>query len=206
MGGNSQASVWALVASLRHDPFYVAITEHCGDNEDRRREMLFQYFDYSMSEGARLGRCVIAQDSAAAAVWLLPVSPEQTVAAGRAKAEFLASALGPIGAANYHRIIEFMAPRAQSVVSGPAWYLSIIGVSPTAQGRGVGARLVQTTLAEADDAGAACFLETFSPRSLRFYERLGFKVVASHQEPVTGEEYFIMERAPNNSLERTREP
>ena len=71
-------------------------------------------------------------------------------------------------------------------------------MSPTTQGRGVGARIVQTTLAEADDAGAACFLETFSPRSPRFYERLGFKVVASHKEPVTGEEYFIMERAPNN--------
>jgi len=195
-------AVCALVDALRHDPFYVAITEGCADNEALRREMLCQYFDYSMSEGARLGRClVVLEETPAAAVWLLPASEEQTVSAAQAKTEFLATLLGPKGAANYHRIIEFMAPRAQAIVSVSAWYLSIIGVSPGGQGRGVGRRLVEPTLAEADHVGAACYLETFSPHNLRFYERLDFKVVASHQEPVTGEEYFIMERMPDESRE-----
>jgi ribosomal protein S18 acetylase RimI-like enzyme len=85
-------------------------------------------------------------------------------------------------------------------VAGMAWYLSIIGVSPAAQGLGVGRGLVQTTLAEADHAGAACFLETFVPRNLAFYERLGFGVVTSHKEPVTSEEYFIMHRTPTARL------
>jgi hypothetical protein len=59
-------------------------------------------------------------------------------------------------------------------------------------------------LAEADDVGAACFLETFSGRNISFYDRLDFKVVATHKEPVTGSEYFVMERAPDKSRERTR--
>src|SRR5258707_9810348 len=33
------------------------------------------------------------------------------------------------------------------------WYLSIIGVTPSAQGQGIGKRLIEPTLAEADDAG-----------------------------------------------------
>jgi hypothetical protein len=67
---NSPATVAALVDSLRYDPFYVAITEEFADNEARRRQALALYFDYSMSEGARVGRLVVWPDPAVgAAVW-----------------------------------------------------------------------------------------------------------------------------------------
>jgi GNAT superfamily N-acetyltransferase len=203
---NLPAVVRALVESLRHDPFYVAITEDYGDTESRRIEALSRYFDYSMSEGARSGRCVTVLDEGpAAAVWLLPGSAERTTAEARAKAAFLAAILGPKGVENYRRIMDFMTPRAQSAVKGSAWYLSIIGVSPAAQGRGIGGRVVHTTLAEADQIGASCFLETFSQRNLPFYQRFGFEVVALHQEPTTRSQYYIMQRTPNKSPERTRE-
>lgn len=187
----------ALVESLRDDPFYQAISVAFGCDHVRRDEALFRYFDYSMSEGVRLGRCLVASEGPpAAAVWLLPAAAEQNALASRNKAAFLVEALGESGAANYHRIIDFMAPRAQAMVPDSAWYLSIIGVSPSGQGQGVGARLARLTLSEADAAGATCYLETFSPRNLRFYDRLGFRTVASHREPVTAEEYCIMERTP----------
>jgi GNAT superfamily N-acetyltransferase len=195
---NPSSAVRALVDSLCDDPFYVAITEEHSGDEVRRRDALGQYFDYSLSEGARIGRCVIASDGApAAAVWLLPTDSTQRQAESRAKAAFLSAALGHKGAQNYHRIIEFMSPRAQSLVSSAAWYLSIVGVSPAAQGQGVGARLLKGTLTEADDVGAQCYLETFSARNLLFYGRLGFKVLASYEEPITSAEYFIMHRMPD---------
>ena len=190
--------VRALVDSLCSDPFYVAITEEHAADEVRRRDVLGQYFDYSLSEGARIGRCTIDLEGApAAAVWLLPTSPSQRQAESRAKAAFLSAALGQKGAENYHRIIEFMSPRAHSLVDASAWYLSIVGVSPAAQGKGVGARLLKGTLTDADSAGVQCYLETFGPQNLRFYARLGFQVLASYEEPVTGAEYFIMRRMPN---------
>jgi len=202
---NLPAVVCALVESLRHDPFYVAITEDYGDIESRRFDALSRYFDYSMSEGARSGRCVtFLDDGPAAAVWLLPRPVERTAADARAKAAFLGAILGTKGVENYRRIINFMTLRAQSAVKNSAWYLSIIGVSPAAQGRGIGGRVVRTTLAEADQVVASCFLETFSQRNLPFYQRLGFEVVAVHQEPTTRSEYYIMQRTPNNSLERPR--
>ena len=171
----------ALVESLRHDPFYVAITEGHGADETRRSEALSRYFDYSMTEGARVGRCVQSlHDASAAAVWLLPLSSGQAAAEASAKAEFLESALEPKGAENYHRIVDFMASRSRPIVSSAAWYLSIVGVAPGAQGQGVGGRLIRVTLAEADQAGAPSFLETFSRRNIGFYERLGFSVVASY--------------------------
>lgn len=45
---------------------------------------------------------------------------------------------------------------------------------PEAQGQGVGRRLLAPTLARADRDGAACYLETQRPETVRFYERLGF--------------------------------
>jgi GNAT superfamily N-acetyltransferase len=194
---NSPATVAALVDSLRDDPFYVAITEEFARNEARRRQALARYFDYSMSEGARIGRLVVWPDpSVGAAVWLLPAEKSVYEAEAKAKAEFLAAALGAIGAEAYWRIIDFMRPRSSTVVPAPAWYLSIVGVTPSAQGQGIGRRLVESTLAEADHVGVDCYLETFDPRNPRFYQRLGFSVVTSHAEPVTRATYTIMRRPP----------
>jgi GNAT superfamily N-acetyltransferase len=113
-----------------------------------------------------------------------------------AKAEFLAETLGATGLDAYRRIIDFMRPLAAAAVVESAWYLSIVGVTPSAQGQGIGKRLIEGTLAEADAAGVDCYLETFDRRNPAFYQRLGFSVVSSHAEPVTGATYSIMLRSP----------
>jgi GNAT superfamily N-acetyltransferase len=115
-----------------------------------------------------------------------------------AKAAFLSEVISVQGAENYHRIIDFMRPRASAAIDESAWYLSIVGVAPSAQGQGIGARLLESTLAEADEAGANCYLETFDSRNPRFYQRLGFSAVGSHLEPVTGSAYTIMNRSPKS--------
>ena len=194
---NSPATVAALIDSLRYDPFYVTITEEFADNEARRRQALARYFDYSMSEGARKGRLVVWPDPAVgAAVWLLPAQTSAYNAEANAKDEFLGAALGATGRDAYRRIIDFMRRHAAAAVAETAWYLSIVGVTPSAQGRGIGKRLIEPTLAEADDAGVDCYLETFDRRNPAFYQRLGFSVIASHAEPVTSATYTIMLRTP----------
>jgi GNAT superfamily N-acetyltransferase len=194
---NSPETVEALVDALRFDPFYVAISENFGDDEVRRREALARYFDYSMSEGERRGRVVVWPDPAiGAAVWLLPAASSVCDGESEAKAAFLNEVMGTKAAENYHRIIDFMRPRAAAVLDESAWYLSIVGVAPSAQGCGIGAQLVEATLAEADEAGAHCYLETFDGRNPRFYQRLGFSAVGFHVEPVTASAYAIMSRIP----------
>lgn len=193
---NSADTLKALVDSLRFDPFYVAISQNFGADEARRRDALARYFDYSMSEGERRGRLVVWPDpSIGAAVWLLPAASASGIESD-AKGAFLTEVLGAQGSENYHRIIDFMRPRALALIDESAWYLSIVGVAPAAQGRGIGARLVEPTLAEADEAGANCYLETFDNRNPRFYQRLGFSAVASHVEPITASAYTIMIRSP----------
>src|SRR4051812_27947236 len=98
---NSLPVVRALVESLRDDPFYRAITAGAAD-ETERDAMLERYFDYSMSEGAQLGRCTVQlQDAPGAAVWLLPNDADKAKEAKRAKIAMAREVLGEKGTENY---------------------------------------------------------------------------------------------------------
>src|SRR4051812_6073255 len=102
----------ALAASLLHDPFYQSITVECSDDAARLR-MLENYFEYSLLEAQRTGRCVIApQEEDGAAAWLLPRSEEVERRECQAKSTFMLRLLGPQGSANYHAMIDYMSPRA----------------------------------------------------------------------------------------------
>ena len=144
-----------------------------------------------------LGRSVhLADQARGVAVWLLPQNAESDRQAAQQKRTFLESTLSPEGCANYYRIIEFMSAKSASLVDDSAWYLSIVAVDPALQGRGLGRKLLEPTLAEADRATATCYLETFGDRNLGFYQRLGFTAVARFIEPTTGAEYSLMARNP----------
>ena len=187
-----QASA-ALTEALLDDPFYEAIAEGLKHDLEARKGGLMSYFQYSLAEAERTGRCVFADDPGlGAAAWLLPRSADVDAAESAAKAAFLAESLGSRGAENYYRIVRFMVPLAARLVPEDAWYLSIIGILPSAQGRGLGEALLAGTLAEASRLGASCYLETFTPRNLKFYERMGFLRVGEQREPTTNEMYVIM--------------
>jgi|SRR5215831_4913600 len=188
----------ALVAALIDDPFYRAITVDCGVDVAARCSVLSRYFEYSLEEADRTGRCLVHEDaSIGAAAWLLPRSAGVEATEARAKAAALGALLGPRGCGDYRRIIAFMSGRSRPLVPAGAWYLSIVAVHPAAQRRGIGAQLLRPTLAEASRAGAYAYLETFTPRSLLFYERVGFVRLAEFVEPTTQAQYALMGRPPD---------
>ncbi len=187
----------SVVAALEDDPFYRSICAPSDADTARRRPMLARYFDYSIQEGRELGRCVhLADEACGVAVWLLPQSQDLESQAAERKRTFLQAALRTAGCANYYRIIAFMSAKSATLIDDAAWYLSIVAVDPAAQGQGLGRKLLEPTIAEADRAGITCYLETFSPRNLSFYQRLGFATAARFTEPTTGAEYTVMVRPP----------
>jgi GNAT superfamily N-acetyltransferase len=187
----------SVVAALEDDPFYRSISEAFAGDVAERRTVLARYFAYSIEEGRSLGRTIhLADPSQGVAVWLLPQSDEIRKSAVERKRLFLTNTLGARGAGNYYRMVEYMSSKSQTLVSDDAWYLSIIAVDPSLQGRGLGQQLLAPTLDEADAKGAISYLETFGPRSVPFYERLGFRTVARFEEPTTAAEYAIMVRNP----------
>ena len=190
----------SAVAALQDDPFYRSICAPYWSQAATRRAVLSQYFNYSIQEGCDLGRSVhLADRTCGVAVWLLPQRTEIEAKAATQKRTFLETTLGAEGCSNYYRIIEFMSAQSATLVDDAVWYLSIVAVDPGLQGQGLGRKLLEPTLAEADRAGATCYLETFGPQNLGFYRHLGFGDAARFIEPTTAAHYTLMIRPPRRS-------
>ncbi len=187
----------SAIAALETDPFYHSICAPHGDDPKKSRAILERYFDYSIQEGRELGRAIHLPNAAqGVAVWLLPQPGDVESQAAQRKHAFLERTLEPEGWQNYQSMIEFMSSKSAAIVNQKAWYLSIIAVDPAMQGQGLGRKLLEPTLAEADHSRATCYLETFSERNLSFYQRMGFAEAARFTEPTTGADYVLMIRLP----------
>jgi len=61
-------------------------------------------------------------------------------------------------------------------ISGPHWYLLLLGVNPPRQGTGLGGLLLKELLARADRDKLPIYLDTFKRENLSFYQKYGFEV------------------------------
>jgi ribosomal protein S18 acetylase RimI-like enzyme len=75
------------------------------------------------------------------------------------------------------------------------YYLPLVGVDPTWQGRGIGSALLRPILERCDQQGVAAYLEATTPRNRSCYERLGFKVTGEFSFP-SGPPMWPMRREP----------
>jgi GNAT superfamily N-acetyltransferase len=65
----------------------------------------------------------------------------------------------------------------QRHIREPHYYFAYVGVSPEAQGQGLGTALMRPTLDRCDDEGLPAYLEASSERNAALYERLGFELM-----------------------------
>lgn len=61
------------------------------------------------------------------------------------------------------------------------WYLPQIGVDPSVQGQGLGARLMRHALARCDEEQVLAYLEASKPENIPFYQGQGFAVICEIQ-------------------------
>jgi GNAT superfamily N-acetyltransferase len=182
----------AVAEALAEDPFYVTV---CAAGGVQR--LMPRYVELALIEGEHAGRVDLADDQGSgAAIWSVPGDAARKAAAYADRERALAVLLGEQGFANFQAIVANMEANLAAHDLASAWYLSIAGVKPSAQGGGMGTRLLSHGLAAADRAGTVSFLETFNERSLPFYRRQGYEVAAKYFEPVTGADYWLMTRPP----------
>jgi GNAT superfamily N-acetyltransferase len=81
-------------------------------------------------------------------------------------------------------IFGHMGEEHRRLMPEPHDYLSILGVDPEQHGHGLGGALLAALLA-GRTPGRPCYLETFNPRNLPFYERRGFRVAGESVVPGT---------------------
>jgi ribosomal protein S18 acetylase RimI-like enzyme len=114
--------------------------------------------------------CFATADFGAASLWLKPGA----TADGDAIAALIGETVNPERQAVGAQVGELM---DKFHPEEPHWYLSMIGVDPARQGRGLGSALLKHTLAIVDAEGAAAYLESSNPKNVPLYERHGFEVL-----------------------------
>jgi len=184
-----------LYEALKPDPFYAKL-ESSVDRCDPKESML-RYLDYSMIEAEIFGKLFVPEaHDYGVSIWSKPIEEKLGSEKKRLKGAFIKDYMGEGSFEVYNSIVEFMSEKAAGVVSDDCWYLSIVGVMPEFQGQGLGAELVKSVLKETDKYNIPTYLETFTPKNMSFYKRLGYVEAGVYREPVTGADYRIMAREP----------
>ena len=78
----------------------------------------------------------------------------------------------------------------------PHFYLSVLGVEPSLQGRGLGKALMQPVLERCDAEAVPAFLETESEKNVRLYTGRGFELTETEPLPGGGPLIYYMWRPP----------
>ena len=115
------------------------------------------------------GTALVSDGYSGTALWLPPdASPDE---------EGLMSLLDTVAPAKRADMRAVIGEMGSYHPAEPHWYLPLIGVVPSRQGRGLGAALLRRALAECDEAQLPAYLESTNPRNRPLYERHGFEAI-----------------------------
>lgn len=162
--------VAAIVTAFTSDPaarwMYPELNQYLTDFPNFVRAFAGKAFDYHTAESVSGFDC--------AALWLPPgVQPDEA-----AVVNVIQSTVPEERLPDVFGVLEQMGAFHPNE---PHWYLPLIGVAPTDQGRGCGSTLLRRALARCDRNGFPAYLEATNPRNASLYERLGFKAVGRIQ-------------------------
>ena len=188
----------ALYLALKPDGFYQAMEASVDGDETTKKNAMLAYMDYSILEAQEFGECYIPkQQHYGVSIWSYPLPDEQSQHKSQQKKDFIENIMGQASYQAYYSMCEFMSRHSTPIVSSSAWYLSIIGILPDFQGQGLGPGLVENVLEKTDKLGISTYLETFTPRNITFYQRLGYESEGSFIEPTANAEYWLLSRPPS---------
>lgn len=193
---NKDLSV-SLYESLKNDSFFDYLKNSIVGNEKFKERTMIKYMDYSIHEAYTYGKVgVYNSEDFGASLWAIPVSKKLNEIKKAEKTKQMISIFGSEVYTKISLVGDFMNSQNNKYISSDMWYLSILGVNPEHQNKGLGRKLVEPILKEADELQITTYLETFTLQNNTFYKRLGYKVVACIKEPNINQEYNLMIRRP----------
>lgn len=189
-----------LTRSFEHDPLSLALFP----GPRRRRWSLHAFMVASLRDALDHGEVWAASDGprvVGGAVWLPEGSyPLSSARAARQAPAGLVAMLTPRTLPLGARLIT----ETQAVhPKDPHWYLAVLGVEPSEQGRGIGTRLLQPVLQRLDREDRAAYLETSKERNIGWYARQGFELAKTLEVREGAPPIWTMWRAPHPATPST---
>ncbi|MBI9113667.1 GNAT family N-acetyltransferase [Sanguibacter suaedae] len=158
---------------------------------DRHGERIRRYQELCLTRvGMVHGRVWVADEGRAVAVWAVPDQDPSPALVELAPILVELSGDRAAVAASADAAVEPHRPE------GPAWFLQTVATAPEAQGKGLGTAVLLPGIEEAESAGFPAYLETSDVANVRFYERLGFEIIADVRLPDDGPRTWCMRREP----------
>lgn len=164
-----------LARAFDQDPFYNWLLPP-GPRRGAAFTAIFELILGQMSDGLR--ETFTTADTAGAALWLKPGTQKLSLWTQARLLPSFARILGWSNIPRGLRIMQHMDELHARFAPGQHFYLSVLGVDPAQQGRGLGARLLQPMLERCDRERQLVYLETAREKNVHFYARHGFKVAA----------------------------
>jgi GNAT superfamily N-acetyltransferase len=133
-----------------------------------------------VASGMRYSRIRVADDCAAASVWIPPGGTELTAEEEASLGPMLEGRIGSRAA----EVLTLFERMEHAHPDGPPhYYLSLLGTHPDHRGKGLGMALLADSLAKIDLEGAPAYLESSNPENDPRYERLGFVRIGEFERP-----------------------
>jgi GNAT superfamily N-acetyltransferase len=155
-----------------------------------------------LAPGVRLARWLgevwCTDDMTAVACWRRPDSgPPSASQLSQAGVDRLPAPIGARAASRADPVYEFLASRRDALaVPHEHWYLSMIGVDPPQQRRGLGSAVLQPVFDTAHQRHEPVFLETMNEQNVGFYRRNGFQEIEHGVEPASALRYWLFLGTP----------
>ena len=188
----------ALASAFLHDPMWSVVLPDEATRADAFRPMWKALIDFTRvygevytTDGVEGAACWVAPGNTKMSVWKmlrtgfgLPRSMMRLPEDARQR---------------FFGMMRFIDKHHGELMTGPHWYLWVLGVAPENQRRGIGSRLMAPTLQRAVEEGIPCYLETQTEGNVAFYRNLGFDVLREEREPVGDLPIWFMARRPERA-------
>jgi ribosomal protein S18 acetylase RimI-like enzyme len=174
---SAESAAQDLTAAFVADP----ITDWFSRTDASRDAARLRFFRHLMRELILpAGEALRPASGGGCAVWM----PSESLGPNSIwqEAQALPMLLGLTGWGRFSRLLVLRgAMDKHHPMDRPHSYLWFLGVTPEAQGHGVGSRLLKAKLDQLDAAGTPAFLETATERNLSLYRRHGFEITGEYR-------------------------
>ena len=187
---DAEKAITVLTRAFETDPFIAWFVRQ----DERHAEGMRAFFELGLHDlTLPFGECFVTEGVEGAALW----NPPGTWSLGFFdKVRLLPGFARASGLGRLLHVFLRTNPMTAAHPQDPHFYLFILGVDPSAQGRGHGRALVAPVLGRCDAERLPAYLETSNKKNLGFYGSLGFNVIGEHQIP-DGPPVWYLRREPS---------